>query len=381
MRRGSPLNYDALLVASFGGPEGPDDVIPFLERVLKGRRVPRERMMEVAEHYHHFGGVSPINGQNRALISALEEALETRDLSLPVYWGNRNWHPLLPDTVGRMAADGIKRALAFVTSPYSSWSNCRQYLENIEDARRDAGPAAPVIEKIRPFFNHPGFIETMAARVRSALDRLPEERRPRANLVYTAHSIPLAMAGGCAYEAQLREASRLISARVGASSWALTFQSRSGPPTQPWLEPDVCDYIRALHETDAARTARAGRSDPADPVYPAERDIVVVPVGFISDHMEVAYDLDVEARACCDELGVRMVRAETAGTHPRFVDMIVELVEERLSPGAVRSAVEARPAAAGSAVEARPAAAARPAEGVLGPWPDRCPPDCCPLGR
>ena len=354
MRGRGLLNYDALLLVSFGGPEGADDVIPFLERVLKGRRVPRERMTDVAEHYHHFGGVSPINGQNRALISALEEALETRGLSLPVYWGNRNWHPLLPDTVGRMAADGIQRALAFVTSPYSSWSNCRQYLENIEDARRDAGAGAPVIEKIRPFFNHPGFIETMAARVRCALDRLPEDRRPRAHLVYTAHSIPLAMAGGCAYEAQLREASRLISERAGASSWALTFQSRSGPPAQPWLEPDVCDYIRSFHEARAARAA-AARADAADQ---ADRDIVVVPVGFISDHMEVAYDLDVEARACCDELGVRMVRAETAGTHPRFVDMIVELVEERLSPEA-----------------------ARPAVGVLDPWPDRCPADCCPPGR
>ena len=378
------MNYDALLLVSFGGPEGPDDVIPFLERVLKGRRVPRERMMEVAEHYHYFGGVSPINGQNRALISALEVALETRDLSLPVYWGNRNWHPLLPDTVGRMAADGIQRALAFVTSPYSSWSNCRQYLENIEDARRDAGPGAPVIEKIRPFFNHPGFIETMTARVRSALDRLSEERRPWAHLVYTAHSIPMGMAGGCAYEAQLREASRLISGRVGASSWALTFQSRSGPPTQPWLEPDVCDYIRSFREAGAARTARADKSAAANKASAADRadrDIVVIPVGFISDHMEVAYDLDVEARTCCNDLGVRMVRAETAGTHPRFVDMIVDLVEERLSPAAVRSAEEAKPEAAGSAVEARSAAAARPAEGVLGPWPDRCPPDCCPPGR
>ena len=363
MRRGSLSNYDALLLVSFGGPEGPDDVIPFLERVLKGRRVPRERMMEVAEHYHHFGGVSPINGQNRALISAMEAALETRSISLPVYWGNRNWHPLLLDTVGRMAADGVRRALAFVTSPYSSWSNCRQYLENIEDARRDAGAGAPVIEKIRPFFNHPGFIEAMAARVRSALDRLPEERRPRAHLVYTAHSIPLAMAGGCAYEAQLREASRLISERVGATSWALTFQSRSGPPAQPWLEPDVCDYIRAFHETVTVdKVARAARTDAADKVVTADRDIVVIPVGFISDHMEVAYDLDVEARACCDELGVSMVRAETAGTHPRFVDMIVDLVEERLYPSAATSA-------------------SRPAVGVLGPWPDRCPPDCCSPGR
>ena len=340
------MNYDALLLVSFGGPEAAADVIPFLERVLKGRRVPRERMMEVAEHYHHFGGVSPINSQNRALISALESALTKRDLFLPVYWGNRNWHPLLADTVRRMAADGIQRALALVTSAYSSYSNCRQYLENIEDARREVGGGTPEIDKIRPFFHHPGYIETMEARVRSALDRLPEARRASAHLVYTAHSIPLAMARGCAYEAQLREAARLISERAGASSWALAFQSRSGPPAQPWLEPDVCDYIRSFHETGT------DRADPAD------RDIVLIPVGFISDHMEVAYDLDIEARACCDELGVRMVRAETAGTHPRFVEMIVELVEERLSPTTARAAV-----------------------GVLEPWPDRCPPDCCPSGR
>ncbi len=340
------MNYDALLLVSFGGPEGTADVIPFLERVLKGRRVPRERMMEVAEHYYHFGGVSPINSQNRALISALESALANRDLSLPVYWGNRNWHPLLADTVRRMAADGIQRALALVTSAYSSYSNCRQYLENIEDARREVGDGAPEIDKIRPFFHHPGYIETMEVRVRSALDRLPEARRASAHLVYTAHSIPLAMARGCAYEAQLREASRLISERAGASSWTLAFQSRSGPPAQPWLEPDVCDYIRSFHETGVDRVDRA------------DRDLVVIPVGFISDHMEVVYDLDVEARACCDELGVRMVRAETAGTHPRFVETIVELVEERLSPSTARTAI-----------------------GVLDPWPDQCPPDCCPSGR
>ena len=344
-----PLNYDALLLVSFGGPEGTDEVIPFLERVLKGRRVPRERMMSVAEHYNHFGGVSPINGQNRALIAALERELETRNLPLPVYWGNRNWHPLLPDTVRQMARDGIGRALALVTSAYSSYSNCRQYLENIEEARREAGSGAPEIDKVRPFFHHPGFIETMTARVRDALDRLPEERRASAHLVYTAHSIPLAMARECAYEAQLREASRLISERVGAPSWALTFQSRSGPPAQPWLEPDVCDYIRSFHASCGDRAGQAGQ---------AGRDIVVIPVGFISDHMEVAYDLDVEARACCDELGVRMVRAETAGIHPRFVEMIAELVEERLSPSTDR-----------------------PAAGVLDPWPDRCPPGCCPSGR
>ena len=352
------MNYDALLLVSFGGPEGTADVIPFLERVLKGRRVPRERMMEVAEHYHHFGGVSPINGQNRALIAALERELKTRNLSLPVYWGNRNWHPLLTDTVRRMAADGIGRALALVTSAYSSYSNCRQYLENIEDARREAGSAAPEIDKVRPFFHHPGFIETMTVRVRDALDRLPVERRASAHLVYTAHSIPLAMARECAYEAQLREASRLISERVGVSSWALAFQSRSGPPAQPWLEPDVCDYIRSFRASDGDQADRAGQADRADRADQADRDIVVIPVGFISDHMEVVYDLDVEARACCDELGVRMVRAETAGIHPRFVEMIAELVEERLSTSTDR-----------------------PAAGVLDPWPDRCPPGCCPSGR
>ena len=352
------MNYDALLLVSFGGPEAAADVIPFLERVLKGRRVPRERMMEVAEHYHHFGGVSPINSQNRALISALESALAKRDLFLPVYWGNRNWHPLLADTVRRMAADGIQRALALVTSAYSSYSNCRQYLENIEDARREVGCGAPEIDKIRPFYHHPGYIETMEARVRSALDRLPEARRASAHLVYTAHSIPLAMARGCAYEAQLREVSRLISERAGASSWALAFQSRSGPPAQPWLEPDVCDYIRSFHETGADRAAQVARADRSVRADRADRDIVLIPVGFISDHMEVAYDLDIEARACCDELGVRMVRAETAGAHPPFAGMIVELVEERLSPTTARAAL-----------------------GVLEPWPDRCPPDCCPSGR
>ncbi len=349
------MNYDALLLVSFGGPEGTADVIPFLERVLRGRRVPRERMMEVAEHYHHFGGVSPINGQNRVLIAALEKELKTRNLSLPVYWGNRNWHPLLPDTVRQMTRDGIGRALALVTSAYSSYSNCRQYLENIEDARRAADGGAPAIDKIRPFFHHPGFIETMTDRVRDALDRLPDERRASAHLVYTAHSIPLAMARVCAYEAQLREVSRLISERAGVPSWALAFQSRSGPPAQPWLEPDVCDYIRSFHASGGNRSDRFDRSDQADQ---AVRDIVVIPVGFISDHMEVVYDLDVEARACCDELGVRMVRAETAGIHPRFVAMIGDLVEERLS-----------------------ASTDRPVAGALAPWPDHCSLDCCPSGR
>ncbi len=338
--RAGGSRYDALLLVSFGGPEGNDEVIPFLEHVLKGRRVPRERMMEVAEHYHHFGGVSPINAQNRSLIKALERELESRDLALPIYWGNRNWHPFLSDTVRQMTGDGITRALALVTSAYSSYSNCRQYLEDIANARRAAGAGAPAIDKIRPFFHHPGFVETMTVRVQDALACLPNERRVSAHLVYTAHSIPVTMARECAYEAQLREVARLVSERAGAPSWALAFQSRSGPPAQPWLEPDVCDYIRSFH-------ASAG-----------DRDVILIPVGFISDHMEVIYDLDVEARACCDELGVRMIRAETAGIHRRFVQMSAELVEERLSDSPDR-----------------------PTLGFLDPWPDHCSPDCCPSGR
>ena len=333
------MKYDALLLVSFGGPEGADEVIPFLERVLKGRRVSRDRMMEVAEHYHLFRGVSPINAQNRELIDALEQELKFRSLNLPIYWGNRNWHPLLPDTVRQMTGDGIQRALAFVTSAYSSYSSCRQYLENIESAVLEFGGGTLEIDKIRPFFHHPGFIETMSARVRSALDQLSEERRMKAQLVYTAHSIPSVMASGCLYEAQLREVSRLISESVGSSNWSLTFQSRSGSPTQSWLEPDVCDYIRSIHT--------AGRV----------HDVVVVPVGFISDHMEVVYDLDVELQECCDELGIHMVRAKTAGTHPSFVRMIADLVEERFS-----------------------ASVARPTLGRLDPCPDECPLDCCPSG-
>lgn len=330
--------YDALLVVSFGGPEGPDDVIPFLENVLRGRNVPRERMLEVAEHYQHFGGVSPINAQNRALIAALEQELRSHGIDLPIYWGNRNWHLLLPDTLREMAAAGIRRALAFVTAAFSSYSGCRQYLDNIAAAQAEVGPSAPRIDKLRVFYNHPGFILPMAERVREALEQIPPERRSAAELVYTAHSIPCSMAQTSDYEVQLHEAARLVSAELGRPDAPLVYQSRSGPPTQPWLEPDIGDYLRARHEAGC-------------------RDIVVVPIGFISDHMEVIYDLDTEALAICRELGLNMVRAGTVGTHPRFVQMIRELIEERTR--------QTPPLALGD----------------RGPYPNTCAADCCPAPK
>jgi ferrochelatase len=286
--------YDALLVVSFGGPEKREDVIPFLENILRGRNVPRERMLEVAEHYYHFGGRSPINDHNRAFIAALKEAID-----LPIYWGNRNWHPLLPETVRQMRDDGVKRAVAFVTSAFGSYSGCRQYIENIERARAEAGDGAPVIDKIPPFSTHPGFLEAMADRVRVALEQLPSGR-----LIYTAHSVPISMAQSSPYVAELEQACAAVSAAVGRAEWKLAYQSRSGPPSQPWLEPDVGDYLREIRA-----------------------DAVIVPIGFLSDHMEVIYDLDTEASQLCRELGIRMVRAGTAGTHPAMIRMVAELIE------------------------------------------------------
>src|SRR5215207_7696565 len=238
--------YDALLVVSFGGPEGMDDVMPFLANVLRGRNVPESRMREVAHHYELFGGVSPINGQNRRLISALERELEREGPRLPVYWGNRNWHPLLADTLRRMRDDGVKNALAFVTSAYSSYSGCRQYREDVERAREAVGEGAPVVEKLRAFFNHPGFVGPNAGNLGAALEQIPAGRRAGAAVAFTAHSIPSAMAAGCDYERQLLETCRLVADAAGAGRWRLVFQSRSGPPTQPWLEPDILDHLREL---------------------------------------------------------------------------------------------------------------------------------------
>lgn len=340
-------SYDALLLVSFGGPDGPEDVVPFLENVLRGRNVPRTRLLRVAEHYYQFGGRSPINEQNRALVAAIEQELAEHGPPLKVYWGNRNWHPLLADTLRQMASDRIGRALAFVTSAYSSYSGCRQYRENIAEARAAVGDSAPQVDKIRVFYNHPGFIEPMIERTQAAVDQIQPDRRREARLVFTAHSIPMNMATGCRYEEQLRAACRLVAEGLAGlnktgdpdatgADWTLVYQSRSGPPQQPWLEPDINDYLRAEHARQSIR------------------DVVVVPIGFISDHMEVVYDLDTETRQLCHELGVNMVRAATVGVHPRFIRMVRELVVERLSDAPERLAL-----------------------GPLGPGHDLCPSQCC----
>jgi len=326
-------NYDALLIVSFGGPEGMEDVIPFLENVLRGRNVPRERMLQVAHHYEMFGGVSPINDQNRSLINALQIELETNGPKLPIYWGNRNWHPLLPDTLQQMTEDGIKHALAFVTSAYSSYSSCRQYRQNIVDAQATVGPGAPSVDKLRAFYNHPLFIEANVDRVREALARLGSSAAPQ--IVFTAHSVPESMAENCDYVRQLKETSRLIADAVGIQDWQLVYQSRSGSPTQPWLGPDICDHLRSLNNLGVS-------------------DVVVAPIGFVSDHMEVIYDLDVKAQKVAEEIGLKMVRATTVGAHPSFVRMIRELIMERMDR-----------------IEPR-------ALGTEGPGHDVCPMDCCP---
>ena len=306
---GSKPGYDALLLVSFGGPEGMDDVIPFLENVLRGRNVPRERLQQVARHYELFGGVSPINQQNRELIGALENELKQNGPRLPIYWGNRNWHPMLVDTIRQMASDGIRNALAFVTSAYSSYSSCRQYLQNISDARAQVGPTAPQVEKLRAFYNHPLFIEANIDHIRAAWSQIEDPRS--AHLVFTAHSIPESMAVNCDYAAQLAQTGSVIAQALNIDKWELVYQSRSGSPSQPWLGPDICDHLKELRRAGVA-------------------EVVMAPIGFVSDHMEVVYDLDVEARKVADEIGMMMVRARTAGTHSAFVRMIRELIVERI---------------------------------------------------
>ena len=306
---GSKADYDALLVVSFGGPEGMDDVIPFLENVLRGRNVPRERMLQVAHHYEMFGGVSPINQQNRELIAAVGRELESNGPRLPIYWGNRNWHPLLPDTIRRMASDGVRNALAFVTSAYSSYSSCRQYLQNIADAQAQVGPTAPRVEKLRVFYNHPLFIQANVDHIRDAWQQL--KHPASAHLAFTAHSIPESMAANCDYAMQLKQTGTLIAQALNIENWELVYQSRSGSPSQPWLGPDICDHLKTLRGAGV-------------------EEVVVAPIGFVSDHMEVVYDLDVEARKVAEDTGMNLVRAKTAGTHPAFVRMIRELMLERI---------------------------------------------------
>ena len=333
----SSCPYDAFLLVSFGGPEKPEDVVPFLESVVRGKKVPRQRLLEVAEHYALFGGVSPLNAQNRAMLAALAGELNARGPHLSIYWGNRHGHPLLEDTLAEMADDQVRRALAFVTSAFGSYPGCRQYLEDIDRACRKVGPRAPRVDKLRLYYNHPGFIESQAERVVAALHQIPPERRDAAKLIFTAHSLPVAMAARCPYQRQLEEACRLVAARIGRGDWRLAFQSRSGPPTQPWLAPDVGESLVQLRQSGFIG------------------DVVIVPIGFVAENMEVVYDLDVEVAALGEQLGLNVVRAAVVATHPRFVGMIRELILERLEPQAPVLAL-----------------------GHLGPSPNHCPPDCCP---
>jgi ferrochelatase len=328
--------YDALLIISFGGPEKAEDVIPFLEKVTHGRNVPPERLREVAEHYYQFGGKSPINEQNRKLINALHVELIDHGIALPIYWGNRNWHPLLGDVLRKMQQDGVRRALAFVTSAYSSYSGCRQYCENITAAQSELGAGAPHVDKLRVFYNHPGFIEACAERVRAAVAQFSREELTSLRLVFTAHSIPCSMSQNSDYSRQLHETARLVADSASLADWNLVFQSRSGPSNQPWLEPDILDHLRTLK---------------GDGVH----NVILSPIGFTSDHMEVLYDLDTEARQLAERIGLKMIRAGTAGTHPAFIRMIRELVEERITPNQLRAAI-----------------------GLFPPNHDFCPNDCCP---
>ena len=329
------LPYDALLVVSFGGPEGVDEVMPFLQSVLRGRSIPEARIREVAHHYELFGGVSPLNGQNRALIAALRAELEASGPNLPIYWGNRNWAPFLADTLQQMKQDGIKHALAFFTSAYSSYSGCRQYREDIQKAQAAVGAGAPEIDKLRAFYNHPGFIEPTVENVQRALEQIPQERRATARVAFTAHSIPQSMAAGCTYESQLKEVCQLVAEKLSLQNWNLVYQSRSGPPAQPWLEPDILKHLSDLKAEGVT-------------------DVVVAPVGFISDHMEVLYDLDTEAGQHCETIGLNMIRAATVGTHPAFIRMIRELILERMGTETTRRSL-----------------------GTKGPSHDVCPIDCC----
>ncbi|MEV7084373.1 ferrochelatase [Streptomyces sp. NPDC093085] len=350
--------YDALLLLSFGGPEGPDDVVPFLENVTRGRGIPRERLKEVGQHYFLFGGVSPINGQNRVLLDALRKDFAGHGVDLPVYWGNRNWAPYLTDTLREMAADGHRRIAVLATSAYASYSGCRQYREDLAGALAtlaEEGVEPPRVDKLRHYFNHPGFLEPMIEGVLASLADLPDEVRDGAHLAFTTHSIPDAAAdtsgppeghgAGGAYVAQHLEVARLIVAAVRAETgidhpWRLVYQSRSGAPHIPWLEPDICDHLETLY----------GEGVPA---------VVMAPIGFVSDHMEVLYDLDTEATAKAAELGLPVRRSPTVGADPRFAAAVRDLLLER-------AATER-----GETVE-------RCALGALGPGHDLCPVGCCP---
>ncbi|TSB26357.1 ferrochelatase [Streptomyces sp. NBC_01525] len=356
-----PRPYDALLLLSFGGPEGPDDVVPFLENVTRGRGIPRERLKEVGQHYFLFGGVSPINAQNRSLLDALRKDFADHGLDLPVYWGNRNWAPYLTDTLRAMVRDGHRRIATLATSAYASYSGCRQYRENLADALatlKAEGLAVPQVDKLRHYFNHPGFVRPMVDGVLASLAALPEDVRDGAHLAFTTHSIPAAAAdtsgtpadhttdgAGGAYVAQHLDVARVIADAVREETgvdhpWRLVYQSRSGAPHIPWLEPDICDHLEEQH--------RQG--------VPA---VVMAPIGFVSDHMEVKYDLDTEATAKAAELGLPVARSATVGADPRFAASVRDLLLER---AATERGLDPR----------------RCALGALGASHDLCPVGCCP---
>lgn len=323
--------YDAVLVVSFGGPEGPDEVMPFLDNVLRGRPAPPAAKARVAARYMQFGGVSPINAHTRAFIGRLEKRLDAAGLPLPVYWGNRNWHPFLGDAVRRMAADGVRRALAYFTSTFSSYSGCRQYREDLHRAAQQV-PNAPRIDKLRQAWNHPGFIKAMADRVQNALPAGGQAR-----LLFTAHSLPVAMAAHCPYEAQLHDACSSVAQELGGLDWSLAYQSRGAGGGAAWLQPTVADALRGLRHGNR---------------------VVVAPIGFVCDHMEVVWDLDRDAARLAAQLGLNMVRAQTVGTHPAYVQMVVDLIAERMAGEPHRQST-----------------------GRLQPGHDFCPADCCLSGR
>jgi len=328
--------FDALLLATFGGPERPEDVRPFLERLAGHKGIPPGRLDDAASKYEQLGGVSPINSESRALLCAMVEALRSEGLDLALYWGNLYAHPLLDDAVEQMAEDGVRRALVFVPSAFASYQGCRAYREYLDGCRQAVGTQAPEFEKLRLFYNHPGFVEAAADRLRGTLEQLGADRRAAARLVFTAHSLPRLAAERCPYESQLREACRLVAERAGCEQWDLAYQSRPAMARQEWLEPEIGAHLIEL--------ARTGQAD----------GVVLMPIGFVCEHMEVVYDLDVELGALCEHLGLEMVRVPTIGCHPRFVEMIAELAAERVEPGRERRAL-----------------------GEHGPWPDECPADCC----
>lgn len=350
--------YDAILLAGFGGPEGQDDVLPFLRNVTAGRGIPDERLEEVATHYRHFGGVSPINEHNRQLRVAIETELRNRDIDLPVYWGNRNWSPYLEETVQQAADNGDSRLLAIATSAYSSYSSCRQYREDFAGALIDTGLAGKVtIDKVRQFFDHPGFVTPFREGVEQALRSFAEEglAPEEIRVLFATHSIPMTDAArsgpedrtfgeGGAYAAQHAAVGEVIMQQLcetepdwAATKWELVYQSRSGPASQPWLEPDVCDRIAELPQENI-------------------KAVVIVPLGFLSDHMEVLWDLDEEAIEAAEHAGLRAARSQTPGIHPEFVTGLVDLIQERIAAIPVVD---------------------RQAMTDLGPWYDVCRPGCC----